>query len=368
MNDPLSSLVDQIYEAAAFGDLWPQVMDGVAKAAGADVGCLLLHDHAAWTGWAPSPSIAGAVAQYAATGIHLRSSTTVRLLDAAKPAFLSDQDLFTPEEYAADPYIAEWARPNGLFHGAATAIHSPTGDLAVIQIHRRDGARPFEPETMALLNMLRPHLARSATLAARWRLERLSAAVHALEALGIPCAVLDMSGRVLMANALLQGRPGLVVWRAGERLAFADRSATELLYQAAARLSDAREARSFPVSGAPERPPVVAHLMPVRGRARDLFGGGVGFLVLTELQRNEGPDVAILQALFDLTPAEARVARGIVSGATVRELTAAHGVSVETTRTQLKSVLAKTGSRRQAELIAKIAPLGLPSGPRFRSK
>ncbi|NJL08424.1 MAG: helix-turn-helix transcriptional regulator, partial [Methylacidiphilales bacterium] len=61
----------------------------------------------------------------------------------------------------------------------------------------------------------------------------------------------------------------------------------------------------------------------------------------------------------DLTPAEARVARALIEGQSVTDFARTVGLSPETTRTQLKSVFAKTGTRRQIELVALLAGKGL---------
>ncbi|HAR59442.1 MAG TPA: hypothetical protein DCS18_04475, partial [Alcanivorax sp.] len=58
--------------------------------------------------------------------------------------------------------------------------------------------------------------------------------------------------------------------------------------------------------------------------------------------------------LFDLTPAEARVARAIAEGGDLKTLAAGLSLSVDTLRGQLKSVFRKTGTRRQNELAARI--------------
>jgi DNA-binding CsgD family transcriptional regulator len=57
-----------------------------------------------------------------------------------------------------------------------------------------------------------------------------------------------------------------------------------------------------------------------------------------------------LVAGFQLTPAEARIALGIARGKTLANIAQLHGISVQTAKTQLKSVFSKTHTHRQAEL------------------
>jgi DNA-binding CsgD family transcriptional regulator len=66
----------------------------------------------------------------------------------------------------------------------------------------------------------------------------------------------------------------------------------------------------------------------------------------------DSPDPLVLEGLFDLTTAEARVARAISVGQSVNTIAAENSVSLETVRSQLKSVMQKTGTHRQSELAA----------------
>ena len=95
---------------------------------------------------------------------------------------------------------------------------------------------------------------------------------------------------------------------------------------------------------------LVVHLVPIRRSAGDVFTRAEGLLVVTPVTMPDAPLTHILTGLFDLTPAEAKVARGIASGLNVENLAAALNLSPATVRNQLNAVLSKTGTRRQAEL------------------
>lgn len=65
----------------------------------------------------------------------------------------------------------------------------------------------------------------------------------------------------------------------------------------------------------------------------------------------------VLYSRFKLTPAEAQIALGVYRGQTLRAIAAARGTNVQTARTQLKSVFAKTGTHRQAQLAQLLAKM-----------
>src|SRR4029077_14287708 len=100
---------------------------------------------------------------------------------------------------------------------------------------------------------------------------------------------------------------------------------------------------SFPVRDAEAEATMVAHVIPIRLSARDIFVRCFAVLVLTPMTRPQAPSVELVQSLFDLTPAEARVARSLASGRTPKDIAIEGGASPETVHTQLGRVLAKTG-------------------------
>ncbi len=65
----------------------------------------------------------------------------------------------------------------------------------------------------------------------------------------------------------------------------------------------------------------------------------------------------LLQVVYRLTPAEARLAQLILDGQSPGHVATALRVSVSTIRTQLSAVLKKTGTQRQADLVRRLSPL-----------
>jgi DNA-binding CsgD family transcriptional regulator len=178
--------------------------------------------------------------------------------------------------------------------------------------------------------------------------------------LGVPALVFNESGKVLAANPLIEALTGFVRWRAFDRVSLKDKGADQLLRDAIATIdSDIRpEVRSFPVRDAEAT--MAAHVIPIRLSARDIFVRCFAVLALTPITRPQAPPVELVQSLFDLTPAEALVARSLASGKTVEAIATERGVSVNTVRTHVSRVLAKTGCERQAEVVALLTGIAPP--------
>jgi DNA-binding CsgD family transcriptional regulator len=74
---------------------------------------------------------------------------------------------------------------------------------------------------------------------------------------------------------------------------------------------------------------------------------------------------AELRQLYGLTSAEARLSNLLMEGAALEDCCAQLGIRRTTARMHLRNIFAKTGVRRQGELVALLLKsIGL--GPRFR--
>jgi DNA-binding CsgD family transcriptional regulator len=107
---------------------------------------------------------------------------------------------------------------------------------------------------------------------------------------------------------------------------------------------------------------MVVHVLPVSGAASDVFALARTIIVVTPVVPRDVPAAKVIQGLFDLTPGEAKIAALIGAGDQPREAAAQLGIAEETARSFLKRVFAKTGVRRQAELVALLGGASLPDG------
>jgi len=343
---PFEGLVDEIYEAAIVPERWKTVLDRLAALADAE-GTLLFAAAPGQPRWLSSESIRSRIEAWVASPFFQNNPRGQRLVPIKEPRFLTDLDVFTTEELEHEPYYRDLLRPNGLGWCVGTSIHSPSGDALVFSIEKAWSKGPVPRQVAEQLDPLRPHLARAALLSARFGLERARATVEGLNLIGLPAAVLGNGGKVVLAaNEGLLGYAPDVRINCGDRFEFANQVAQKLFVAACA----APAGGSIPVRTSRTREAFVAHLVPMRGSGRDVFTGAEFLLYLTPVTRQPGPPPEILQALFDLSPAEARVAALIAEGFSVNAIAEALSVKPNTVRVQLKAIFSKTGTNRQAEL------------------
>ena len=344
--------LESLYEAAVVPELWPEILrrfQSEMRGAGA-VMVTVAGGQARWISSSPEfdEVVATHFERFPGNG------RTARLIGRNHAGFLRDIDIFTEEEMALEPVYADFLVPRGLGIGVATSIVSPSGEAFILHAERERREGPVDAAQIRTLDGLRPHLARAMLLSARLDFERARGATQALEAMGLPAAVLDRSGRPLSINASLAGMIPDAAQDRLARLTLTNPAADALLEAALATMGQMRvgaAVRSIPIAQEGDRPPLIVHLSPVRGAAHDVFARASTILVVTPVVLGDAPSAAVVQGLFDLTPAEARLAALIAAGSRPRDAAATLGVTEETARTTLKRVMAKTGLHRQAELV-----------------
>lgn len=208
--------------------------------------------------------------------------------------------------------------------------------------------------------LLLPHLRRAREM--QRRLARQSfgryGALEALDGLADGVMVFDGTGCICYANQaaeqLLAASQGLRRDEAGSVRALLQ-GQNEKLYrmigQAAAGARKLEDRGCLRVCR-PQGQPLALLVAPLRDN--DALPGApkAGALVfIHDPEATPAPLVDTARWHFDLTPAQARLAAALAIGDSLAEFAEAMAISVATARTHLKEIFAKTGARRQADLV-----------------
>lgn len=356
MEADLADLIGRTYEAALIPERWPDVIARLTEVA--DAFCGLLFSLTDGVGqWVSSDRGREAVQAFFEEGWVAKNVRAERLVAGGHMGFSADHEVFTAEELENLPIYRDFLRPRGLGYATATHIPVPNGDRMVLSLERTIASGPVDRSTIARLDLIRPHLARAALLAARVGLEKQQARIETLGALGIPAAVVHRGGIIGATNSPFEALEGPIVNRAFGRLGLRSTNLDELFAHAIETIEadDAPSIRTIPVPADAGTPPFVLHVVPIRRDARDLFARSAAVVVVSLVKAPERPDLAVLQGLYDLTAAEARVGADLLTGASIADIARRAGVSRETIRTQVKSLLAKTGVARQQDFISRMS-------------
>ncbi|MDB5715590.1 MAG: transcriptional regulator [Sphingomonadales bacterium] len=348
MIDDEASLIANIYEAGAMPERWPKLMSDIAQSMGARGGVLMCAKENLNLRTC-SADLEDLVKAYEDGGWAVNNSRTNRLIESQPyPGFLADAALNTPEELNTLPVYTDFLVPQGMAAGAATIMQGAASDGFILAIEGF-GSHAESIAAMPQLDGLRPHLARAAMLSGQLSLQRSRVAVEALAIMGTPAAMLDLDGRVLAANTLFEMEMRSSLLDKNDRLYAANKFSDVQLEIGIKKMIVAKTGSSLVIRDLGGTPAIALHLVPISGDARDIFERSAGLAILSMTKSSMLPSADLLQALFDLTPAEARVARAIGASQSVHDIAVAQGLGVETIRTHLKRAMNKANLRRQTE-------------------
>lgn len=200
---------------------------------------------------------------------------------------------------------------------------------------------------------------RAALLATATEKVRAFGIAQGLELGGRPTIVLDHNGRVSFLTQTAEMLLGQGFRIRHDRLE-GEHPDTDLAFRQLAReASSSRRSmlRNFLIQRDDGRKPIV--VMPVHVRDRGLHGlpGTRIILIMTDLELPLKEQAISLQELFALTRREAELAALLANSVTLIEAARRMRIEFNTARQMLKSVFAKVGVHRQAELVGLLTRL-----------
>jgi DNA-binding CsgD family transcriptional regulator len=200
----------------------------------------------------------------------------------------------------------------------------------------------------------------AATIVAQALCDAHAIGVEAMNAFGTGIAILDTRAYVLLANTTaeqLVRQPTMFKAPPPLPLALRHADSNHALRKAVASAFE-RASTALQLRDVQGRSVINAVVLPLPASSQRSYGQRpTVLLAMNELVRSQAIPDRWLSQMFGLTRAEALVANWLVSGRSIDEYAQHRGISLETARSQLKTVLSKTGMSRQAQLVAALARL-----------
>lgn len=218
---------------------------------------------------------------------------------------------------------------------------------------RSDG--PIPDTDLANANILASHISRALSIVINQRLERATSFIKIFNALNLPALTLSSSGRKLAHNAFVQPLVGSVLQERPGRVGFVDPKADLAFRNWLSTEAPRSRATSFALHRSDAGKPTAVHIVPLEERRPSPTSAPIWLLFMGPLSLFGADAAKVLNEVFDLTPAEARIATSLMNGLSANEISSRHGTTVGTVRVQIKNILRKTGTRRQTELIAMLS-------------
>ncbi len=360
--DSIVRLVDSIYEAA----LEPQRWEGILKTI-----CQLVRASKATLYWKADGSpdfnlfcthgieqewISAYAQHYAAL-----DEWRIRRAKNRQDDIFTGEMLIPGRELRRSEFGNDFLLPQGCDQLLCVDLAGGTPLESFLSHFRTQHEPEFDKRQTQVLRTLHPHVQRAIRTSWRFadKLKDASAGYAALQRLNFGVLLTTSDGRVLFMNAaaesMIQDQDGLRI--IGGRIQGCRGDETSRL---ASLIASASPSRNI------ERARIGSEMSIAKERSGQAYS-----LSVTPLYRMQTPDanratVLILisdplrsptlpamrlQLLYKLTPAEARLAMALARGASLQTFATERKLSVNTVRFQLRQVLEKTDTKRQAELV-----------------
>jgi DNA-binding CsgD family transcriptional regulator/PAS domain-containing protein len=362
----MDDLIELIYQSAYTPELWPRVMEGLAKSLGAETANLLYVDKTCAGGPITNSEFgfeAGQIKQYR----EYFRTVDCRLLELRKlPAggVLADDHNFDFERFIETEIYQDFWKPWGLGRALSGVILHDNLRISAISIRRGTDGGSFSDRDLRVFQQMLRHIQRSLHFEnhlnrARLKANALAFAVDqfrvAVFLLDRYCVVIDHNRA---AGELLADPQASIAIRDHKLVAYRSLDRQEL--QEAVRMTAdslhdlevlPRFLRLALLDGArvltfqPVPVPLVPTTCSPLGGPKDLV------LLFCRETAMSLVDSSRLQRQFGFTPAESKLAAAIAEGATLEEFSMRRRVSLNTARTQLKSAMNKADVHTQAQLV-----------------
>ena len=364
--EKLDELTHSFYEAASQPEMWPVTLAKASSVFGSDGSCLVAFPSSA-VGAIWSPGLDDLAQPFFQEGWHANNERLARALPIRhlRPV-MTESDLFSQEELDRHPFNAEFINANGYRWGAGCFLSEVDGWMTAFTVERKAHRERYGREEIEAMTTILPHMRSAAQVASRLALAKGEGMLDAFEKMCCAAILLNCNGRVHRTNRQTENYLNRDI-RVVQGCLTACHNESKPVLQ---RLIDS-------VLGMPHRPPADSQTlvtigrrdpgkrplfalgMPIIGAAQDVFQHSKAMLLLIDPDAQITPRELVLRHGFGLTPAETRVAMAMAGGATVNEFAERHQIAVGTVRIQLKSIMAKTSTHRQADLLALLARLSL---------
>lgn len=368
-DDGTEALIVGLYDAALDPERWGECFAGIRRTMGSHSSMSSLLHPASGTVRvlacnAPEPFVRGYMETWWPKDLWM--------IEAARRAgrIVVGSEMVPDEQFRRSDVYNELVGPTSDVRDVLGTVIDIGGWRMVIGLHRPTAGTYGEADK-AQFGRLLPHVVRALEVTLRFEeLGRLGqAGQSALDALAYGMIVVDRLCRPVLVNRLaadiLAAGDGLV-WGAGPAGGWRPLSARRP--QDAERLHELVRGATGPAPDAggalridrtDDRPPYAVLIAPALGRRSVVLNhdGPTAILVIQDPMRMPVPPARVLRDLYGLTRAEADIVGQLGAGGSPEEVAAAREVSISTLRSQVRTILAKTGAAGLTDLARIVAAL-----------
>lgn len=280
-----------------------------------------------------------------------------RLTPGHGPVFIAGADAASCQDGSRLTELVESSH-----HMSATTVSELDGTRFTLWVFRERSRAAFDSEEQSVCEMLVAHVRRSTELSQKIGASEIERTLYSnvIDRLCVGVLILDLTGRVVRcshkAEEAIAARDGLQLL-AGKLRATSAKEDRELqaAIKAAIQAATGGEApvsRGLALTKLSGNRTLGVIVQPVPGVQRaGVTTAPTVAIYVRDPEANADVESELVRQLFDLTPAEAAVARRLTAGLSLEDAANSLDISRNTARAHLRSIFSKSGITRQTELV-----------------
>lgn len=337
---------------------WVQALTSVASATGSFGAVMLPLAGDALPNVPYTENCSGVMEAYFRDGWHLQDERMRTVPALLQRGVADDFDGYSADEIAKHPYYQEFLAKHRLQWYAGVKV-ACGDDLWAVALQRTIDQEPFSADEKDELARISSRLSTGAAIARALGASAATGALEAFEMSGTAVVLLNRLGNVFKANQAAERLLVDDVQIVKGQLTAKDARATTALTRAIHNLLwRSTGGLSAPVAlPRASRRPLLAYPARLTNSTANALADCQAMVILIDPDARSPTPETNLRTLFRLTEAEAKLATLLAVGESLEKVADQFGIAKETARSQLKSIFAKTGVHRQAELVAVLAKL-----------
>ena len=288
--------------------------------------------------------------------IYRKKNPRLKSLHKYKPyRAVRDQDVIPLEDIQRDGTYQDFIVRVGVGYYCAVALENSPDAFTTLVVHRPLEAGAFtDAEAKRVEDAVR---ACQGAYALSQRVQKVKAR-SALESVSpdIYAAVLTADAKVLEHNENFEAllKAGIVKLRPDKTLTFQDPKSDKRLRRDLG-MRPAKFSQFVHRPALRENDGWLCNVLPRPRVGVELTRNASHILIIEEISRSIKLNETLTIDVFGLTKGEADIAAKLFKGMSAAEIAESRGVTYETVRGMIKSILSKTGCSRQSQLVAKLS-------------
>ena len=272
--------------------------------------------------------------------------------------YASNLDVPGSDRFHETRFYNEWVVPQGMAYAAGAIVLREGAWLTEIYLQRGPQHGAFERSEIDHFNQLIPHLQRAMQMRQRFAELQLGQNFLAgsLDVLAMPALLFNELAQVVhynhSARQLIQhGNPLHLDQNHLQTsdLATSRKLAVELSKAIRASRGDGHDLNSVVLLPRSPQRPLMLMITPLQLRDSSQ---GAALLFVFDPEVTPALTAGSIRRLFGLSEAESSLAIALCSGKPLEDVALDRGTSINTVKSQLRSIFIKTGTKRQSELVS----------------